>query len=156
MIWIAGEITTQRINYNPNFLYKICFPDECTFLLSGDVNRHICIFWNDINPHLLRETYTQHTERILGDDLTGPLFVHGTLNGKIFLHMVENVIDSLIIEKLKRPLYFNSNYISNNTELLLTKPHYLANTTICNTLVVGLEEDVLWSSPDLNPLVRKP
>ncbi|XP_071053327.1 uncharacterized protein [Onthophagus taurus] len=100
------EIMAERINNNPNFLY-VCFSDECTFSLNGEVNRHNCRIWSDTNPHVFREAHTQHPEKlnvwvgILGDHIIGPLFIPGNLNGEIYLEMLENVIDPLITEKLE-------------------------------------------------------
>ncbi|CAH1110991.1 unnamed protein product [Psylliodes chrysocephalus] len=97
----------ERINNNPNFFYNVCFSDECTFSLNGEVNRHNCRICSDTNPHVFREAYTQYPEKlnvwvgILGDHLIGPLFIPGNLNGEIYLEMLENAIDPLITEKLE-------------------------------------------------------
>lgn len=157
------EIMAQHINHNPNFLYNVCFSDECTFSLRGDVNRHNCRFWSDTNPHVFRESHTQHPEKlnvwvgILGDNLIGPLFIPGNLNGEIYLDMLENAIDPLITEKLE------------NDPLLLEQqlhfqqdgapPHYAASVRQYLNLQypgrwIGRRGPMEWParSPDLTPL----
>jgi hypothetical protein len=37
------------------FLSKICFSDEATFHLSGNVNRHNIHVWGSENPHTVVE-----------------------------------------------------------------------------------------------------
>lgn len=76
------EIMTDKINTNPNFLFNICFSDECSFFVNGTVNRHNCRYWADENPRVFHETHTQHPLKlnvwagIYGDRIVGPLFCH--------------------------------------------------------------------------------
>jgi len=50
----------EMMNNDSLFLDNIVFSDEATFELTGNVNRHNCRYWSDINPHWLRENHTQH------------------------------------------------------------------------------------------------
>jgi len=52
----------EMINDDPLFLDNIVFFDEATFDLQliGNINRHNCRYWSDINPHWMRENHTQH------------------------------------------------------------------------------------------------
>lgn len=50
------EIMMQKIDEQPDLMNKIVFSDEATFLLDGTVNRHNSRYWNDFNPHWMRET----------------------------------------------------------------------------------------------------
>lgn len=101
------QIISQEIIANPVFLYNVCFSDECTFFLNGNVNKHNCRFWSDENPHLFREQHSQHPQKlnvwmgILGDHLIGPVFIPGNLTGDVYLDLLENVIDLLITEALE-------------------------------------------------------
>jgi hypothetical protein len=40
-----------RIDANPNFVRNICFSDEATFFVNGEVNRHNMRYWSQDNPH---------------------------------------------------------------------------------------------------------
>lgn len=101
------ELMTERINNNQNYLYNICFSDESSFSLNGEVNRHNCRYWSDTNPHLIRETHTQRPQRlnvwagILGNHIIGPLFIDGNLNGDKYLDMLQNDVTPLIIQAVR-------------------------------------------------------
>lgn len=43
-----------RYDENRNFFNWICFSDEATFELNGNVNRHNMRYWCDENPHRVR------------------------------------------------------------------------------------------------------
>jgi len=45
------DLIMEMINDELLFLDNIVFSfDEATFELTGNVNRHNCIYWSDINP----------------------------------------------------------------------------------------------------------
>jgi len=54
------DFIMEMMNNDSLFLDNIVFSDEATFELTGNVNRHNCRYWSDINPHWLRENHTQH------------------------------------------------------------------------------------------------
>ena len=98
---------SEQIIGNPSFIFNVCFSDECTFFLNGFVNKHNCRYWDNENPHLFREEHTQFPQKInvwagiLGNEIIGPVFIEGNLNGELYLDMFENVIDPLITESLE-------------------------------------------------------
>ena len=47
-----------------NFLFNVCFSDECTFFLNGVVNRHNCRYWADDNPRVFHEVHTQNPQKL--------------------------------------------------------------------------------------------
>ena len=58
------EVISERIIDNPNYLFHICFSEECSFSLNGEVNRHNGLYWSDNNPRIFREVHTQHPENL--------------------------------------------------------------------------------------------
>lgn len=97
----------EKITDDPDFLMKICFSDESTFFLNGEVNRHNCRYWAQENPLVGRETHTQYPQKInvwcgiLGDRIIGPFFIDGNLTGPLYLQMLEEAIVPKIIEAIE-------------------------------------------------------
>ncbi|KYN19914.1 hypothetical protein ALC57_07683 [Trachymyrmex cornetzi] len=54
----------RRCDENESFPFWICFSDEATFQLSGEVNRHNMRYWSDENPHWMKDIHTQHPLKI--------------------------------------------------------------------------------------------
>ena len=50
------ELMDNRIAMSPEFLRSICFSDEATFYLDGEINRHNCRYWDTENPHKMKVT----------------------------------------------------------------------------------------------------
>lgn len=163
------EIMTAMINMNPNALKNICFSDECTFYLSGFVNKHNCRYWSDENPHIYREGHTQWPQKInvwagiLGDAIIGPVFIAENLNGNIYLNMLENTIEPLITEALENQLDEEGNLLLAEEDLRFQQdgapPHYVLpvrqwlNDNFPNQWI-GRRGPIEWParSPDLSPL----
>lgn len=86
----------------PHFVNNICFSDECTFHLSGYVNRHNMRYWCAENPHVHREEHTQTPRKvnvwaaILGRRIIGPYFFDGNVNRWTYLEMLEEYAVPLI------------------------------------------------------------
>jgi len=59
------NLIMKMINDDPLFLDNIVFFDEATFELTGNVNRHNCKYWSDINLHWMKENYTQHPQKLM-------------------------------------------------------------------------------------------
>lgn len=124
------ESLTERINLHQNFLYKICFSDESTFSLNGEVNRQNCRYWSDTNPHLYRQVHTQRPQKlnvwagILGDHIIGPFFIDDNLTGEKYLDVLEN----RIIPCINRAIEEDMNLFEN--EIVFQQdgapPHYAA------------------------------
>lgn len=98
------EVMSERIIHNPAYTKTICFSDECTFFLNGNVNRQNVRYWSDENPHIFRENHTQTPEKvnvwagILGDHIIGPIFLDENLTGVLYLNLLQNVIHPQIEE----------------------------------------------------------
>lgn len=81
-----------------SFVKKVCFSDESTFHLSGYVNRHNCRYWSTENPHIIREEHTQYPQKrnvwggILNDQIIGPFFIEGNLDGPKYLELLKSQI----------------------------------------------------------------
>ncbi|KAG5889937.1 hypothetical protein JTB14_028946 [Gonioctena quinquepunctata] len=101
------ENMETRINQQPDYVKKICFSDESTFYLNGNVNKQNVRYWSDANPHLFRETHTQFPQKvnvwagILGNHIVGPLFLNTNSTGEVYLELLQNAIESLILEILE-------------------------------------------------------
>lgn len=77
-----------------SFIEKICFSDECTFFLTGYVNRHNMRYWSQENPYEYRVAHTQTPikvnvwGRILGKRIIGPFFIEGNLDRWKYLDLL--------------------------------------------------------------------
>lgn len=162
------ELMTERIRVEPRLLKNICFSDECTFMMNGNVNKQNCRYWSDTNPHRFREGHTQYPEKlnvwagILGDALIGPLFIPGNLSGDIYLDMLENTIQPLIVHELENQRDDQGNLALEEDLLHYQQdgapPHYAAavrhwlDTNYPNKWI-GRRGSIEWPprSPDLAP-----
>lgn len=93
-----GELMMNHIDRNTIRINDIVFSDEATFMLNGNVNRHNCRFWSDVNPHWVREQHTQHPQKlnvwlgIVAGQFVGPFFIDGSLNADVYRRMLEGQI----------------------------------------------------------------
>jgi len=68
------------IDVRPIFPYQIVFTDEVIFTLTGEVNNQNFHFFYNENPNWVRETHTQHPQKInvwcglIDGYLIGPFF----------------------------------------------------------------------------------
>ncbi|KAJ8949739.1 hypothetical protein NQ318_005061 [Aromia moschata] len=82
------EQMMQMIDDNILQIENVLFSDESTFTLHGHVNRQNGHYWSSENPHWMRELYTQNPEKvnvwagIIRENITGPFFIDGNLNGE--------------------------------------------------------------------------
>ncbi|OXU31740.1 hypothetical protein TSAR_007917, partial [Trichomalopsis sarcophagae] len=44
----------QMIENDPDFFNFVLFSDEAKFQSDGELNRHDCHYWSDVNPHWVR------------------------------------------------------------------------------------------------------
>jgi len=78
------EWAMEKCNREEDFLQRVCFSDEATFYLNGEVNRHNCRYWSKENPHWMEEGHAQELQKvnvwagIFGDNIIGPFFWKGT------------------------------------------------------------------------------
>ncbi|XP_020295795.1 uncharacterized protein LOC109860838 [Pseudomyrmex gracilis] len=88
----------MRIDENNNLLNLIVFSDKATFELNGNVNRHNCRYWSNVNPHWMRDNHTQYHQKlnvwagISGNNIIGPFFIDGNLNAENYLTLLQNGI----------------------------------------------------------------
>lgn len=157
------EMMTDKINTNANFLFNICFSDECSFFVNGTVNRHNCRYWADENPRVFHETHTQYPLKlnvwagIYGDRIVGPFFLPQTLNGETYLQLLEEAIDPALTDIIEN----DNRYLED--ELFFQQdgapPHYSrAVRQYLNERFprqwIGRRGPIEWParSPDLTPL----
>ena len=78
------------------FADLLIFSGEATSHLSGKVNRHNVRMWGTENPHLVIENVRDSLKvnvfcALLNEKAYGPIFFEEpTVNGMIYLHMLEN------------------------------------------------------------------
>lgn len=152
------EQMMRNIDGNTIRLQNIVFSDEATFMLNGNVNRHNCRYWTDVNPHWVREHHTQHPEKlnvwlgIVRDQFIGPFFIDGNLNAEVYQEMLEHQIYPAI-----RAATNNSGEVWFQQDG--APPHYgLHVREYLNTIFpnrwIGRRGSIEWPprSPDLSPL----
>jgi hypothetical protein len=54
----------NRANADEFFIRSICFSDEATFFLNGEVNRHNMRYWSQDNPHWMEGIKAQGMEKV--------------------------------------------------------------------------------------------
>lgn len=91
------ELMEKKIR-DPNFLRRVCFSDESTFHLTGYVNRHNCRYWCEENPNEHLEAHTQRPQKrnvwagILDNEIIGPFFIDGNLDGPKYVILLHHQI----------------------------------------------------------------
>ncbi|XP_011883614.1 PREDICTED: uncharacterized protein LOC105570778 [Vollenhovia emeryi] len=97
------------------FAKYILFSDECTFHNNGIVNRHNSHYWATENPHWMQQAHTQVRwsvsvwAGILGDDIIGPYFIDGKVNGNEYRRLLNNELVELLDDvplKLRINMWF--------------------------------------------------
>lgn len=163
------ELMTQKIVNEPRIVKNICFSDECTFYLNGNVNKQNCRYWSDENPHIFREGHTQYPQKInvwagiLGNKIIGPLFINDNLNGQIYAEMLETTVEPLILTELENQRDENGNLVLDENLLHFQQdgapPHYVlpVRQWLDNHYPdqwIGRRGPIEWPprSPDLTPL----
>uniref|UniRef100_A0A1B6G3J3 Tc1-like transposase DDE domain-containing protein n=1 Tax=Cuerna arida TaxID=1464854 RepID=A0A1B6G3J3_9HEMI len=136
------EVIVDRIDRKQILLNDILFSDEVTFVLNGSVNRHNCRYWDNSNPHWKEESHTQHPQKlnvwagIIGNQIVGPFFINGNLNGDSYLAMLQNeIIPDYKLLLVDNFIEFISNKMARHHTLL----SLLENTWIQYSLTGGLE-----------------
>lgn len=90
---VRDQITKEQ----PDFLDKIIWSNEACFKLSGHVNRHNCVYWDDENPHFtIMSQLNQPGVTVWGalssEGVVGPVFFDGTVDGANYLKMLRDVV----------------------------------------------------------------
>jgi len=65
------DLIMEMLNNDPLFLDDIVFSDEATFELTGNINRHNCRYWSDINSYWMRENHSIHKKLMCGVVFSG-------------------------------------------------------------------------------------
>lgn len=92
------DLMMEMIVDDPLLLNNIVFSDEATFELTGNVNRHNCRYWSDVNPHWKRDNHTQYPQKvnvwagILNGRPVGPFFIEGNLTAQVYTVMLREQI----------------------------------------------------------------
>ena len=153
------EKIMSRIDRDKNFLANIVFSDEAQFTIDGEINRHNCRYWTDINPCWMIDSKTQHKQSvnvwagILNNTIIGPYFIDGNLNAQKY----ESLLKEHIVPKVRQlaehhtgELWFQQDGAT---------PHYAVsvrnylNVEFRNKWI-GRRGEIEWParSPDLSPL----
>ncbi|XP_023311368.1 uncharacterized protein LOC108904994 [Anoplophora glabripennis] len=90
------QTMTERTDNNPRLVKQICFSDEATFCLNGEVNRQNFRYWAPANPHWFTESHSQYNEKvnvwagIINNRVIGPYFFEGSLTGERYHDFLVN------------------------------------------------------------------
>ncbi|XP_054449778.1 uncharacterized protein LOC129087027 [Pteronotus mesoamericanus] len=83
-----------KLREDENFPTKIWWSDEATFKLNGHINRHNCVYWNEVNPHVILEkdinlpgVTVWAAISVMG--IIGPVFFDGPVNQNNYLHVLQ-------------------------------------------------------------------
>lgn len=155
------ETMDEKIR-DPNFLKNVCFSDESTFHLTGYVNRHNCRYWCQENPYEYREAHTQRPQKqnvwagILANEIIGPFFIDGNLDGLKYLLLLHNeIVPAMRASATRQNIPWNEVYFQQDG----APAHFLRMVRDYLDLVfpnrwIGRGGPILWPprSPDLTPL----
>lgn len=92
------EQVMERANNDDDFINRICFTDESSFAMLGKHNPSVVRFWYRENPHVRMDYRTQYPEKlnvwagVVGNNIIGPFFIDGNLNGQRYLELLQNQI----------------------------------------------------------------
>jgi hypothetical protein len=88
----------EKIDENEHFLQNVLFTDESSFPLHGHHNPSVVRYWSRENKHLSVPLRTQYPQKvnvwagILGNNIVGPFFINGNLNGERYLQLLQQQI----------------------------------------------------------------
>lgn len=155
------EIMERKIR-DPDFLKRVCFSDESTFHLTGYVNRHNCRYWCEDNPHEYREAHSQRPKKrnvwagILDNEVIGPFFIDGNLDGpKYILLLHHQIVPAMRASAARQNIDWNDVYFQQDG----APAHYARLVRDYLDIVfpnrwIGRKGPIQWPprSPDLTPL----
>lgn len=155
------EFMEQRIR-EPKFLENVCFSDESTFHLNGYVNRHNFRYWCEANPNEYREAHTQRPLKenvwagILKNEIIGPFFIDGNLDGNKYILLLNNhIVPAMKASAARQNIPWDSVIFQQDG----APAHYSRLVRLYLNLVfpnrwIGRLGPMLWPprSPDLTPL----
>lgn len=149
----------EKYNDDQNFFNYVLFSDEASFSSTGHVNRHNFHFYANENPNFIRRIDRQHRFSInvwggiVGDNVIGPYFFDGSLNGDKYLeflrHQLQDLLEDVPLDVVRRLWFMHDG----------APPHYSERVRqFLNENYgirwIGRGGPVLWPprSPDLNPM----
>ncbi|KYN13167.1 hypothetical protein ALC57_14643 [Trachymyrmex cornetzi] len=115
------DLMMEMIVDDPLLPNNIVFSDEATFELIGNVNKHNCRYWSDVNPHWKRDNHTQYPQKvnvwagILDGRPVGTFFIEGNLTAQVYTVMLREHI----VPAIRDIAGGNMDEISNRMELHL-------------------------------------
>ena len=133
------------------------------------MNKQNCRYWSDENPHIVVEGHTQNPQKlsvwceILGDKIIGPFFIDGIWTDDAYLEMLNNLIESAIVNEVENQRDLEGN-LNLNEDLINFQqdgapPHYGIVTRrwldrFYPRQWIGRRGPIEWPprSPDLTPL----
>ena len=149
----------EKYEQNQQFIKVILFTDEATFTRDGFTNFHNTHQYSYENPHAFMER--QHQRRfslnvwggIIGDQLVGPHFFDGPLNGDAYLNFLRNDLPQLL-ENVPIETRLNMWLLQDGAP-----PHFnqdvrrYLNETFHDRWI-GRSGPIHWAprSPDINPM----
>jgi hypothetical protein len=83
------------VNEDDSFQDRIIWTDEANFKLNGHINRHNCVYWDAVNPHIIIEREVNSPgvmvwAGIWSEGVIGPFFFDGTCDGQSYLAMLND------------------------------------------------------------------
>jgi transposase len=151
------EDVMERANNENNLLSNILFSDESSFPIHGRQNPSVVRYWSQENQHRTLSLRTQYPQKlnvwagILGDNIIGPFFIDGNLNGAKYLQLLQNNIIPAVLQlqnvDINRVWYQHDGCPAHNAAR-----EYL--NTIFPNRVISRDGTIKWPprSPDLTPL----
>ncbi len=91
------EWLLENAREDPSLLNRILWTDEAVFQTNGRVNRHNCVYWSDVNPHLIIEQELNVPRvtvwgGIWSNGVVGPYFFDNNVTSQSYLSMLKDVI----------------------------------------------------------------
>lgn len=92
----------QKIQNNGQFFTKVLFSDKSTFTNHGQVNTHNMHYWSEQNPRWYRQVVHQRPWSInvwcgiWNDQIIGPYFIDGNLNGEKYNNFLNEALPELL------------------------------------------------------------
>lgn len=91
----------RMIAHDTDFFKYILFSDESTFKNTGELNRHNCHYWSDVNPYWHRQVDNHRWSKIVwcgivNSYLIGPYFFHENVNRHNFLEFFRDHFPTLL------------------------------------------------------------
>lgn len=153
------EETMERHLRNNKFFFWVCFSDEATFELNGNVNRQNFRYWAPENPDWMRDSHTQYPQKlnvwagILCNRIIGPFFIDGNLNAEKYVALLKDKIIPAIQEiagQVFNDVWFQQDGAQVHFSLIVRE---LLNETFPDRWI-GRRGALEWPprSPDLTPL----